>query len=111
MTTTKINGRKCKDCGSAYLPFKAVCQNCYSKNLVDVQFDGKGSIFAYTIIRIGPEQFRGQEPYPIAVVKLDSGPLVSGRLLVNDIDKIENGMKVVLERKDDVGFWFRINSA
>ena len=108
---TMIDGYKCKDCGSAYLSFKAVCQNCYSKNLEKVHFNGRGSIFAYTIIRIGPEQFRGQEPYPIAVVKLDAGPLVSGRLIIDDIERIENGMKVVLEKQDDVGFWFRTSSA
>lgn len=103
-----INAYRCKDCASTALSYRAVCQNCSSKRIERVELEGKGRIFACTIIRVAPEQFKGQEPYAVAIVKLDAGPLVSGRLIAGNLEKIEDGMRVVLERKDNAGFWFRI---
>src|SRR3989304_2604453 len=104
----KVAACRCKDCSSTALSYRAICQNCFSKNIEKVELDGRGRIFAYTIIRVAPEQFKGQEPYAVGIVRLDSGQLVSGRLVAQNLERIENGTKVVLEKTDDVGFWFRI---
>jgi uncharacterized OB-fold protein len=103
----KIAGYGCKECGSIALSYRAVCLHCSSKKLEKVEVDGIGKIFAYTIIRTGPERFRDQEPYAIVLVKLDAGTLVTGRLVTDDLESIENGMKVVLEKQDDVAYWFK----
>ncbi len=104
----KIAEYRCKECSSIALSYRAVCLNCSSNKLEKVEVDGKGKIFAYTIIRIGPERFRNQEPYAVVLVKLGSGPLVTGRLVADDLENIENGMNVVLEKQDDVAYWFKI---
>ena len=103
----KVVAHRCSDCSSTTLSYRAICQNCFSKKIENVELDGRGRIFAYTIIRVAPEQFKGQEPYAIGIIRLDSGQLVSGRLVAKNLAKIENGMKVVLEKTDDMGLWFR----
>ncbi|MBM3897991.1 MAG: hypothetical protein FJ358_05655 [Thaumarchaeota archaeon] len=104
----KVAVYRCKDCSSTTVSYRAICQNCSSKNIESVKLDGRGRIFAYTIIRVAPEQFKTQEPYAVGIVKLDSGQLVSGRLIAQNLEILENGMKVVLENVDDAGFWFRV---
>lgn len=37
------------------------------------EVDGKGEIYSYTITHRGPGSFRGHEPYPVVMVRLDVG--------------------------------------
>ena len=104
----KVVAYRCEDCSTTTLSYRAICQNCSSRNIEKVELDGRGRVFAYTIIRVAPEQFKGQEPYAVGIVRLDSGQLVSGRLIAENLESIENGMKAVLEKTDGVGFWFKI---
>ena len=104
----KVAEYRCKECNSIALSYRAVCANCSSNKLEKAEVDGVGKIFAYTIIRIGAERFKSQEPYAVVLVKLDSGHLVTGRLVTDDLEAIENGTKVVLEKQDDVAYWFKV---
>ena len=60
----------------------------------DIKLSGKGKIVTYTIIYEAPEQFEGQAPYPIAIIKLDEGPKVTSQIVNCDIDEVKIGMKV-----------------
>ena len=55
---------------------------------------GKGKILTYSIIYNAPEHFKGQVPYPIAIIKLDDGPKVTAQIVDCENDKVKIGMNV-----------------
>ena len=58
------------------------------------KLSGKGEVVTYTIIHTAPENFEEQVPYPIAIVKLDEGPLVTAQIVDCPLDEVAIGMKV-----------------
>lgn len=59
------------------------------------EVSGRGEIFSWTVVRRGPEAFRGHEPYAIASVTLDVGVNVIANLVHCPLQEIAIGMKVV----------------
>jgi len=59
-----------------------------------IKLSGKGEIVTYTIIHDAPEQFEGQAPYPIAIIKLDEGPSLTAQIVDCDNKDVKIGMKV-----------------
>lgn len=57
-------------------------------------FSGKGIVYSYTVIYDAPTKFVQFAPYPIALVKLDEGNMVTAQLTDVDLDKIYIGMPV-----------------
>jgi uncharacterized protein len=60
----------------------------------ETQLFGKGEVMTYTIIHVGPENFEEQTPYPIAIIKLEEGPQVTGQIVDCPLDDVKIGMKV-----------------
>lgn len=60
----------------------------------ELKLSGKGEIVTYTIIHAGPENFKEQVPYPIAIIKLEEGPQLTAQIVDCDIDDVKIGMKV-----------------
>jgi len=57
-------------------------------------FSGKGEVYSFTIIYDAPTGFTQFAPYPIALVKLAEGNMVTAQLTDVDLDKIYIGMPV-----------------
>ncbi len=113
----KIMGTKCKDCGEVYLPPRPLCPKCINSNLEWVEVEGKGKLVAFTSITVAPTHminagYSRENPYVFGVVKLDSGPSISGMILNVDAKKPENiaigtPMTVEFVKRDDkvlIGF-------
>jgi hypothetical protein len=60
----------------------------------DLKLSGKGEIETYTIIHDGPEDFKEQVPYPIAIIRLDEGPKITAQIVDCDFKDLRIGMKV-----------------
>ncbi len=73
---------RCADCGRIDSPGRAVCAGCLSTRLEPASVPGTGRLSTWTTIRRAPTRFREDAPYDIAVVDLDAGPRVTGRLAV-----------------------------
>ena len=58
------------------------------------KLNGKGKILTYSIVYTPPDNFEGQVPYPIAIIKLDEGPKVTAQIVDCSIDDVKIGMKV-----------------
>ena len=58
------------------------------------QLSGKGEVITYTIIHVGPENFEEQVPYPVAIIKMDEGPQVTGQIVDCDLNEVKIGMRV-----------------
>ena len=90
-------GNKCESCGKIYFPPKESCPDCRRKSIGkmrEVKLSGKGKILTYTIINTAPQQFEGQVPYPMAIIKLDEGPNITAQIVDADIEKVKIGMRV-----------------
>ena len=60
----------------------------------NIKLKGKGKIVTYSIIHDAPEEFGGQEPYPIAIIELDEGPRITAQIVDCKIEDVKIGMKV-----------------
>ena len=57
-------------------------------------FSGQGEVYSFTIIYDAPRGFTQFAPYPIALVKLKEGNLITAQLTDVDLDDIYIGMPV-----------------
>jgi uncharacterized OB-fold protein len=71
---------RCVDCGRIDSPGRAVCAGCLSTRLQPDRVGGGGRLATWTTIRRAPTRFRDEAPYEVAVVDLDAGLRVTGRL-------------------------------
>jgi len=77
----RLIGVKCEDCGEVHCPPKSVC-GCGSRNLKEVELSGKGRIVSYTVTYVAPLGYDSEIPYVVALVELDEGAWIVGRLNV-----------------------------
>jgi len=90
-------GNRCGSCERIFFPPRESCPFCRRKSMgkmQEVQLTGKGEVVSYTIIHVGPEEFEEQVPYPIAIIKLEEGPQITGQIVDCSIDDIHIGLKV-----------------
>jgi uncharacterized OB-fold protein len=88
-------GTECTHCGEKFFPPRKICPNCRRHGEIrKYKFTGKGEIYSYTIIHAAPDGFEFQKPYPVAIIKLVEGPLVTAQIVDCKPDEIEIGSKV-----------------
>lgn len=89
----KLIGVRCKDCGDIICPPKSTC-SCGSRNLENFELSGRGKIVSYTVTYVAPLGYDNEVPYVVAMVELDEGTWIVGRL---DVDA------EIAEREDLIG--------
>ena len=85
----------CEDCGRLDAGPRELCPACAGSRLVRQEVEGRGRLVSWTVIRRPPTKFRAEAPYAIAVVDLDAGVRMTGRLGAVP-DDLEPGATVVL---------------
>ncbi|OYT35531.1 nucleic acid-binding protein [Archaeoglobales archaeon ex4484_92] len=91
----KLIGQKCKDCGAYTCPPKACCDNCGSRNLEIVELSGKGKIATFTTTYVAPVGYDEEAPYVVAMVELDEGPWIVGRIDVDPNEAEDYGQELI----------------
>lgn len=86
----------CGDCGQLDPGPRELCPACAGNRLVHREVEGRGRLVSWTVIRRPPTKFRAEAPYAIAVVELDAGVRITGRLGAISED-LEPGVPVVLD--------------
>lgn len=71
---------RCTGCGRLDTPTRVLCAQCLSREFVATDVPGTGTLASWTTIRRASAQFRSEAPFDVAVVDLDAGPRVTGRL-------------------------------
>ena len=98
---------KCQSCGHFnWTPYPA-CRSCLSTEQEWVEVSGKGTLYTYTVIHVGPKSFTQDGPYVFAFVKLAEGPrplIVMGNLVGCDPDAIRIDMQVKIAYHDVPGY-------
>lgn len=71
--------QRCRDCSTVYFPPRPFCPSCSSRSVETFRASGKGRLYSY-IINNRPHP-AWSEPYAIAAVKLDEGPVLMSNIV------------------------------
>jgi uncharacterized OB-fold protein len=74
-----ITGYKCVNCTWSDFFATKTCPRCLS-DTKEVSFAGQGKVATFTVIRYPPTGFEKGAPYVVAIIDLDGGPRVVGRI-------------------------------
>jgi uncharacterized OB-fold protein len=90
----KVTYQRCERCGAKQLYFRALCRECWSSDLVIETSAGNGTVYSYTVLNnVGNPVLAREAPLIIALVDLDEGPRVLGRI-EDAADLVQIGARV-----------------
>ena len=84
---------KCSACGALDPGPREICPKCHKAALVPSTAPGEGKLVSWTLIRRPPAQYREDGQYAVAIVRLDAGVQVTGRLK-DPSETIKPGVRV-----------------
>jgi uncharacterized OB-fold protein len=87
-------GETCRACGQAIFPPRDICPHCTEVSQDVHPFAGKGQVYSYSTVYDAPAGFTEQQPYTVALVKLEEGPLVAAQLTDVESEDVRLGMPV-----------------
>lgn len=90
----RLEGTACDSCGSKHFPPRIVCTECKSRELRKHRFNGKGTIYSYTVMYQTSPPFEPYVPYVVALIDLDEGPRITAQLTDIAPDEVKIGLEV-----------------
>src|SRR5438128_12512077 len=90
----QLTAVRCGSCGELAIPPKELCPACHARAWQPVPLVGEGTIASFTVIRVAPRAHAADAPYAIAVVKLQEGVSILGRIVDISLEKIAIGVPV-----------------
>ncbi len=105
----RLTAIRCAECGALAVPPKEFCPACQHRRWEPVSLSGAGTVTSFTVIRIPPRGRAPEAPYAVAVVKLDEGVSMLGRVVEIPLDALKTGLPVkfrplVSESQTLIGF-------
>ena len=107
-------GSRCRNCQEVMFPQRAICLNCFGKDLEQVVLSSRGKLFTYNINHQGPKEF--PTPYASGYIDLPEGVRIYSLLAGWETKGLKIGaeMELVIEKiKEDhegnivLGYKFR----
>lgn len=100
----RLLAARCTDCGTTLLPPRPACYECGSRAVGIEEQPRTGEVVTYTEVHRPPSPFEALAPFTVAVVELDSGARLTGRL-TSDYNETAIGDRVELAvvGPDEVG--------
>jgi uncharacterized OB-fold protein len=90
----RLSAIRCGACGELAIPPKELCPRCHRRQWEMIALHGTGTIASFTVIRIPPRGRQGEAPYAVAVVRLDEGVSLLGRVVDIPMDALKAGVPV-----------------
>jgi uncharacterized OB-fold protein len=105
----RLTAIRCAECGTLAVPPKEFCPSCQRRRWEPVPLAGAGRVTSFTVIRIPPRGRAAEAPYAVAVVQLEEGLSMLGRVVNIPLDAIKTGLPVkfcplVSEGQTTIGF-------
>ena len=89
--------KTCKECQRAHWYPRALCPLCFADATEWREASGRGRIYSFSIMRRAPQ------PYAIAYVELEEGPMMMTNIVGCDFDEIAIGQAVRVELREAEG--------
>jgi len=80
----------CADCDRFHWYPRPFCPHCYSFNIKWHEASGKGTVHTSSLMR------RAKEPYIVAAVELEEGPIILSNIMSDDFSKAAIGARVTV---------------
>ncbi len=90
----RLVGMRCGRCGNPAIPPREFCDACGERAWQRLPLSGRGRIASYTVIRVAPARHAGDAPYAIAVVRLEEGVSLLGRVVGAPFEQLAVGLPV-----------------
>ena len=87
-------GEVCPSCEERIFPPRDLCPDCGEEARELYQFSGRGEVYSFTTVYQAPAGFEQEAPYPMAMVRLEEGPLVTAQLTDLGDRAVQIGMPV-----------------
>lgn len=105
----RLTAIRCGRCGQLAIPPKEFCPGCQQQQWAPVPLSGAGTVTSFTVIRIPPRGRAAEAPYAVAVVRLEEGVSLLGRVVDIPLDALKAGLPVrfrplVAENQTVIGF-------
>ena len=97
--------RHCKACGNLMYYPRILCTKCMSTDLDWVEACGRATVHAFTLIYRAPvPAFKGEVPYPLAIVELEEGPRMMSNIVDCPAEAVAIGMplELVFEQRGEM---------
>jgi len=104
----KLKALQCNGCQKLFVSPRYHCSHCGENEFHEVDLNGNGEIYSYTIIRVPFEEFLGEVPYAFAEVKLEEGLVVPGRFTNEKEKEVKIGSRVSFVKWDRGVNWFKL---
>jgi uncharacterized OB-fold protein len=92
---------RCDACSTVFFFPRMWCPTCWSSDISWIEATGRGTIYTYCMVNVAFDGRSPKEvPYAVALVDLDEGVRMPGRLHPLDMDA-QIGMQVVLDFSPD----------
>lgn len=76
----RLLAAECHDCDTLLLPPRPACHGCGSRELSIAEQPTTGMVYSYTEVARPPTAFEHLAPLTVAIVELDSGARLTGRV-------------------------------
>lgn len=86
---------RCGECETQFIPPRPACYACGSREVRLEEQPRSGEIVSYTAVHRPPSAFADLAPFTVAVVELDSGARLTGRVHAS-YDEVRIGLSVRL---------------
>ena len=104
----QVTGYVCRNCGWTDFHPVSQCPRC-NGGIRQSAIAGEGKVVTYTAIRYPPKGFENQAPYVVAIIDIDKGPRVIGRIS-NSADEVKIGSSVSLISSKECVLQFQLSS-
>ena len=86
--------QRCKPCNKTYFFPRNFCPDCHSEDVAWEKTDGKGTLYAFTIVHASMPAFKDMLPYIFALVEVQGGARLPTNLVGVEPDpaKVKIGM-------------------
>jgi len=98
----QIEIRHCPSCSEKFLADVDLCPACLQVTPTErMEINGFGKIYSFSRVHVAPEQFKNIVPYYLAIIDLDEGPRMMGRIQTQDGDHVRIDAPVELISTED----------
>ena len=87
-------GETCRVCGKPIFPPRDLCPHCTEAGQDLRTFGGKGEVYSFAHVADAPAGYTEYQPYTVALIKLEEGPLLTAQLTDVDEADVRIGMPV-----------------